>query len=132
MNKRIVLIAILLLGLMAAAATVMAREALLEGEQTTSHGGAGMTADDMSTLRGLFGRAGRRAEGLDELFGLSAANQADDNANDNDDNANDNGDDNDNANDNGGDDDDNGDDDDDNSGSGGDDDNDDDHGNDND
>ena len=43
MNKRIVLIAILLLGLMAAAATVMAREALLEGEQTTSHGGAGMT-----------------------------------------------------------------------------------------
>ena len=128
MNKRIVLIAILLLGLMAAAATVMAREALLEGEQTTSHGGAGMTADDMSTLRGLFGRAGRRAEGLDELFGLSAANQADDNANDNDDNANDNGDDNDN----GGDDDDNGDDDDDNSGSGGDDDNDDDHGNDND
>ena len=134
MNKRIVLIAILLLGLMAAAATVMAREALLEGEQTTSHGGAGMTADDMSTLRGLFGRAGRRAEGLDELFGLSAANQADDNANENDDNANDNGDDNDNANanDNGGDDDDNGDDDDDNSGSGGDDDNDDDHGNDND
>ena len=94
MNKRIVLIAILLLGLMAAAATVMAREALLEGEQTTSHGGAGMTADDMSTLRGLFGRAGRRAEGLDEVFGLSAANQADDNANDNDDNANDNGDDN--------------------------------------
>ena len=99
MNKRIVLIAILLLGLMAAAATVMAREALLEGDQTASRGGAGMTADDMSTLRGLFGRAGRRAEGLDELFGLSAANQADDNANDNDDNANDNGDDN--ANDNG-------------------------------
>ena len=138
MNKRIVLIAILLLGLMAAAATVMAREALLEGEQTTSHGGAGMTADDMSTLRGLFGRAGRRAEGLDELFGLSAANQADDNANDNDDNANDNGDDNANDNDDndddnsgsgGGDDDD---DDDDNSGSGGGDDDDDDHGNDND
>ena len=81
MNKRIVLIAILLLGLMAAAATVMAREALLEGERTTNR--AGVTADEMSALRALLSGPGRRASGLGGLFGLSAASQSDDNANDN-------------------------------------------------
>ncbi|MBP8947316.1 MAG: hypothetical protein KBG73_00640, partial [Candidatus Promineofilum sp.] len=101
MNKRIVLIAILLLGLMAAAATVMAREALLEGERTTNR--AGVTAEDMSALRGLLGRSDRRAAGLGGLFSLSAASQSDDNTNDNSDNANHNGND-DNANDNGDDD----------------------------
>ena len=115
MTKRIVLIAILLLGLMSAAATVMAREALLEGERTTNR--RGVSADEMPALRALLGRSERRAAGLSGLFGLSAAAQSDDNANDNgdDDNANDNGDDDDNANDNGDDDDnanDNGDDDD--------------------
>ena len=81
MNKRIGLIAILLLGLMAAAASVMARETLLEGERTTSRGG--VTADELSALRAVLGRSERRAAGLGGLSGLSTASQSDDNANDN-------------------------------------------------
>lgn len=131
MNRRIALSAILLLGLMASAATVLAREAFLESDappalpnRPTDQAPVGR---EMPALRAQGGEhSGRQANSLGALLGLALGQQdsvndngdandngdgnTNDNANDNgdgntndngDDNTNDNGDGDDNANDNG-------------------------------
>ncbi len=130
MNRRIALSAILLLGLMASAATVLAREAFLESDAPPAlpnrPADQAPVGREMPALRTQGGEhSSRQANSLGALLGLALGQQdsvndngdgndnGDANANDNgdgntndngDDNTNDNGDGDDNANDNGNDD----------------------------